>query len=212
MTEKRKNSNRIGRKTFLVAWILISVVGVFLNNTSIAILINMTSTDIVSDTTIWTIMLSIITLITHGIVGYFQQTAINRLYGINITKWWWVTALSTTTILLIFSVVYTQLLQIFGFASYVLIGLIMTTLGGLILGGAQGWILRTYFKKVWAYVLAVVAVAIFTGLVSLNIPEAVHITTVIQSTSTGLVLLWLGHVTFTEDNEKRTSIEQLAEA
>lgn len=197
MTEKLKNEQRIGRTTFLVAWIVIGFIGIFIFHTLFSFVERIGTLDFQTDQQLWEFFFVIFSLIQFTIVGILQTIAIYRLWGIKIRHWWWVTPIGFAIASRLSSFIVELILSVLAEPpSLEIIIILGTTISVGVLGSMQAWLLKSYFNRAYLYVLVLLCTPLINVLIWSNAPQLLNLYNLLYAASTGLVLLWLDHITY----------------
>lgn len=201
MTDKRKNEHRIGRMTFLVAWIVIGISITFISQSLFNLIWSPSDS---FSSSLFNISLVAISCFAYSLGGYFQSIAIYRLRGIKLRHWWWLSGIGIS-IGLVFShtiaVLYVPLIIELPHAPHIA-GSLGATISLGVLGILQAWVLRPYFRHVYVYVLVLLTSPLIYLLLSFAIPMLPNLSNIVTDASIGLTLLWLDHITYEQVDDK----------
>lgn len=215
MKEKLKNDQRIGRKTFLVAWVGAGILGVSLNLFQMVVPYNALSPVFyfVDDLLFFAVILA---------VSGMHQWLLWRSLGVFIRRWW----LWSTIAWMIGYVIGGEIAEYVGKQMFIMDE---PTLNFLFLlaffalfsvpGVVQSYLLRLHYKHTWLFAVSIPVVGlILRGIILLIISEMATLTIyriislvfneiIIYVVVSGMALLWLDHITY-ENVETDTLVAQ----
>lgn len=215
MKEKLKNDQRIGRKTFFVAWVGAGILAVSLNLFQMVVPYNALSPVFyfVDDLLFFAVILA---------VSGMHQWLLWRSLGVFIRRWW----LWSTIAWMIGNVIGGEIAQYVGKQMFIMDE---PTLNFLFLlaffalfsvpGVVQSYLLRLHYKHTWLFAVSIPVVGlILRGIILLIISEMATLTIyriislvfneiIIYVVVSGMALLWLDHITF-ENVETDTLVAQ----
>jgi hypothetical protein len=205
MTDKSKNTERMRRRTFFFAWIVIGVMALILYQTLLWLLFPLDVANPVIDNSVKVI----INFIVFSGAGFLQQYILYRFLRIQIQHWWWLIAVGFTIGLVLskgfgYLAIWLAIQAYLGQSWAVELGKIVIMFG--IGSSIQAWLLRKHLAQVWFYIVS----AIVSGFFSISITmysryttfELPFINIIIYAIFTGFALLWLDHITHTTEKSK----------
>ncbi len=201
MTDKQKNIELIGSRTFFFAWLIIGIGATFLYETLFQTLFPLLSPDLTNLNGIGDLLLFVSILVAFLGAGFLQQYVLYRFWNIKIRHWWWITAVGfvagnyiSGSLIQTFIRVFNVQVSISANASAYLMINILTL---VIVSVLQALLLKKYLERIWLFVLAVALagiVALFANGIFGYL--STFLSGVLFSGSTGLALLWLDHITY----------------
>ena len=205
MIDRGKPNLTIGSKTFLIAWMIIGLMGWQIGNFLNVVMIEIFTIDVFVNRSTQTIVIVFNAFIMLVIVGLLQMFILNRFLGSRIKHWWWVTALSfavctaivhplSTDFILMYRLQYSKL------ELFLTVSLFSTIFTHGIVSLLQALLLKSYIKYVALYVILTLVFRFFTSLAAMY--HEIQLTLVIAIlyfVSIGLTLIWLNRLTNTEE-------------
>lgn len=196
-TKIKNSSLRLSSGQFLFFWILISIAVMLLQR-----VITSGYTTLIDNWVMYIRLLSALTItFCAGILSIFQQNLLARYAGIQITHWWWLSAIAWGASSYVASELLFPLTRAFGASHPLSFTVLVSTLTGLQLaipGLVQAWLLRHDIRNSWIYavgaILSGVAWGIFATVTEINTISVFLFYAVI----TGLVLVKLVSMTSAE--------------
>lgn len=209
MTAKLKNNQRIGRKTFFVAWVGVSILGVLLNIFQMYAIYNALSP-------IFYFVDGLLFLVVILVVSGIHQWLLWRSFGVLIRRWW----LWSTIAWIVGYVIGGEIARYLGSQLFIMDESVLYLLFVLAFFAlfsvpslVQSYLLRLHFKHTWLLAVSIlvlgllirsIVVFIISELVTLTVYRIISLVfseIIIYAVVSGLVLLWLDHITYEHVDE-----------
>jgi len=151
MTDKQKNMERIGGRTFFFAWVIIGVLATYSYHTLFWMVFPMMTTDM-NNTSVGNSLAIIVAFIVFSGVGFLQQYVLYRFWGIQIRHWWWVTGVGFAISQITFNGIIALLDLIpFSFIDIATVTMVISlslTIKISVACSIQAFLLRNYLKRI----------------------------------------------------------------